>query len=69
MKIVPKRSLTLLALIFPIADALAEAPPPPSMPPPPPPGLPIDGGILILMGAALIFGIYTLYTHKKTPVK
>ncbi len=31
--------------------------PPPPMPPPPP-GLPIDGGLIFLIIAALLFGIY-----------
>lgn len=70
MKIVPTRLLTLLALVFPIADALAEAPPPPSLPPPPPPGLPVDGWLSLLFVAAFTYGLYTLYmNNKKNPVK
>lgn len=70
MKIVPLRLLTLLALVFPIAEALAEAPPPPSLPPPPPPGLPVDGWVGIALVIALSYGLYTIYINsKKNPVK
>lgn len=36
---------------------------PPPVPPPPPPGLPIDQGVYILLGMALIYGIIHI---KKT---
>ena len=39
-------------------------PPPPI--PPPPPGLPIDGGLLVLMLASVILGFYKIYKHKKS---
>ncbi|OYX84151.1 MAG: hypothetical protein B7Y83_09130 [Flavobacteriales bacterium 32-34-25] len=38
--------------------------PPPT---PPPPGLPIDGGVLVLLVLGLLFGFYKIYvfTEKK----
>ncbi|WP_296311383.1 hypothetical protein [Winogradskyella sp. UBA3174] len=44
--------------------SMAQAPPPPP-PPPPPPGMPIDNGILILIGVGLIYGIYKAYRFSK----
>jgi hypothetical protein len=40
-------------------------PPPPPPTTPPPPGLPIDGGIFVMVVVGLIFGIYKIYQHKK----
>jgi hypothetical protein len=60
MKIVPNSLLTLLAFLFSLVNCNAAAidPPPPS--PPPPPGLPIDSGIVVLLCAAILLGIYKL---------
>ncbi len=45
----------------------AQLPPSPSGRPPGPPGddLPIDSSILILAAAAILYGIYKIYTFKK----
>lgn len=40
-----------------INDALGQGPPPP---PPPQPGLPIDGGIWLLLISGLIYGVYKI---------
>ncbi|MEZ4978418.1 MAG: hypothetical protein R2772_03895 [Chitinophagales bacterium] len=42
--------LTALLLIAPFAVQVVFAQPGPPPPPPPPPGVPIDGGILLLLG-------------------
>ncbi|MFK7832228.1 MAG: PID-CTERM protein-sorting domain-containing protein [Winogradskyella sp.] len=44
--------------------AIAQNTPPPPMPPPPP-GLPIDGGVIALFLAALVYGIYKTYKFSK----
>ena len=49
---------TLLA-VFITAISLGQAVPPP-IPPPPPPGLPIDGGLIFLLIAGLLFGVRKL---------
>ena len=62
MKIVPMRLLTLLAfIIIPMATCLAAPSDPPPPTPPPPPGLPVDGGILILLAISVCYGIYKVY--------
>lgn len=40
-----------------------NVPPPP---PTPPPGLPIDNGIVFLIVAALIYGVYKVIKHKQS---
>ena len=49
----------LFVLISFVCIAQGSGPPPPS--PPPPPGLPIDGGILALLGLGLVYGIKKLF--------
>lgn len=52
--------------------AYSETPPPPgqkskdgpSALPPPPPGLPIDGGLSLLLASGVAYGIYTLKRKK-----
>lgn len=71
MKIVPNKMLSGLALIFTsFAFAGPTGPPPPQVPPPP--GLPVDGGVVFLLCAALTYGIYKVYQlnakNKKTPI-
>jgi len=39
---------------------MAQAPPPP-----PPPGLPIDGGLLILLVVGFVYGIYKTIRFSK----
>jgi hypothetical protein len=42
-----------------VSLAQGSTPPPPM--PPPPPGLPIDGGLWILIVGGFLFGIYKAY--------
>jgi hypothetical protein len=70
MKIVPMRLLVIFIgmlccnLSFATAKPRLAAPDPPP-PIPPPPGLPIDGGLLILVIVSLLFAFYKIYTYKK----
>ena len=48
----------LFVLISFVCVAQGSGPPPPS--PPPPVGLPVDGGILVLLGLGLVYGIKKL---------
>jgi hypothetical protein len=67
MKIVPSKILIIIVLLSVQAFA-APGPPPPEVPPP---GLPIDGGILFLVVAALGYGLFKINQrklNKKTPV-
>lgn len=69
MKIVPTRLLTLLAILFPLADCFAVPGNPPPPTPPPPPGLPADNGIVVLLIISVLYGIYRIYKfnlNKKT---
>lgn len=43
-------------------EITAQVTPPP--PVPPPPGLPIDDGVVVLCGIALLFGFYKMYISK-----
>ena len=52
----------LFVLISFVCIAQGSGPPPPS--PPPPPGLPIDGGILALLGLGLVYGIKKLFKTR-----
>ncbi len=65
MKIAPKNiNLALISTLVSIASYSAPpggGPPPPT--PPPPPGLPIDGGIMILLIIAIVYGAY-IYSNK-----
>tara|TARA_R110001632_G_scaffold38339_2_gene96517 strand:+ start:44268 stop:44447 length:180 start_codon:yes stop_codon:yes gene_type:complete len=45
----------LIAVFYSIIANCQGFPPPP--PPPPPPGLPIDGGLIFLFIASLVYGI------------
>ena len=51
-----KLASLLLLLLFPLI-MIAQGPPPP---PPPPPGLPIDGGLLFLLMAGIVYGVKKL---------
>ncbi|MDA9338083.1 hypothetical protein N9Q51_01875 [Flavobacteriaceae bacterium] len=50
-----KLASLLLLLLFPLI-MIAQGPPPP----PPPPGLPIDGGLLFLLIAGIVYGVKKL---------
>ena len=62
-----KNILTLLlaVMVCSIAGAQGATPPPPM--PPPPPGLPIDGGLVMLLIAGLFFGAYRAYRFSNKP--
>ena len=50
-----KLASLLLLLLFPLI-MIAQGPPPP----PTPPGLPIDGGLLFLLIAGIVYGVKKL---------
>ena len=56
MKLTFRNSILILLIgLFPIVFFGQVAPPP--IPPPPPPGLPIDGGLWMLLIAGIGYGI------------
>jgi len=65
MKIVPNRIVIILAVFFlSVTNTFADPGPPPPSTPPPPPGLPLDGGIFLLVVVSLCYGIYKLNKIK-----
>lgn len=64
MNIAPKNiNLSLLVMLTALSTYASppEAPPQPFAPlTPPPPGLPIDGGVLLLVAVAIVYGVYAL---------
>ncbi|MBL4905676.1 MAG: hypothetical protein JKZ00_06660 [Flavobacteriaceae bacterium] len=50
---------TLIVAILLTATMYGQAVPPP-VPPPPPPGLPIDGGIFLLLLSGVVYGVKKL---------
>ncbi len=56
----------MLFMFFNLILAQAQTPPPPPPPLPPPPGLPVDNGIVFLIVAALIYGVYKVIKHKQS---
>ncbi len=56
----------MLFMFFNLILAQAQTPPPPPPPLPPPPGLPVDNGIMFLIVAALIYGVYKVIKHKQS---
>lgn len=61
MKIIPKRFLTVFAVLVAGGNCFAAPPAPAPNSPPGPPGLPIDGGLVVLLFAALLYGCYKVY--------
>lgn len=65
MKIIPNKINLLLLTILSVTNLFAApsggSPPPPT--PPPPPGLPIDAGVVFLLLAGLIYGLYVMKTR------
>ncbi len=60
-------SITLTAVFLGLAfAAFSQGGPPPPPPPPPPPGsgVPIDGGIFMLLSAGLVYGAKKLYRSE-----
>ena len=68
MKIVPNFFFTILTTILATASCFANDPPPPqAVPPggpPGPPGTPIDSGIVLMIVAAVFYGIYKIYQYN-----
>jgi len=56
-------------MLFSLAAYSGPKPPKPeeggAPPPPPPPGLPIDGGLSLLLVSGVAYGIYTLNRKKE----
>lgn len=50
-----KNYITAITSLLAVTVASAQVVPPP-IPPPPPPGLPIDGGIALLISAGIAYG-------------
>lgn len=68
MKLISKRLLLIIALIFFSAGSFASGPPEPQKTTPP--GLPLDNNVFILLFFALTLGLYKVYQfkkYKKTP--
>jgi hypothetical protein len=67
MKIAPKHiNLMILATLVSVSTYAAPpagGPPPPT---PPPPGLPINEGVLYLLAAGLLYGVYFIRKSIKT---
>lgn len=53
----------LFVLISVVCPAQVVTPPPPT--PPPPPGLPVDGAIVALLLAGIVYGIYKVWKSNK----
>ncbi len=69
MKIIQVIILNLILLSGVSAYAGPGGPPPPGIPPPP--SLPLDGSVVLLLVAALCYGIYKINQfkfNKKTPM-
>ncbi len=64
MKIDPIKIMLFFAGFLCCNSSFASNNPPPPIPPPPP-GLPIDGGLVVLMFASVILGFYKIYNLKK----
>jgi len=64
MKIQSKKIVaSILFVLISFVCVAQSAPPPPT--PPPPPGLPIDGGLSVLLGLGLFFGVKSILKSKK----
>jgi len=60
-KVVASNLFVLISFVC--AAQQGNNPPPPQ--PPPPPGLPIDGGLVMLIILGLAYGIYIILKEKK----
>lgn len=59
MKIVPNRLFIILGVFFlQQTNVFANGGPPPPSTPPPPPGLPLDGGLIVLIVLGIFYGFY-----------
>ena len=59
-----KKTVTSILFVLISFVCSAQMPPPPQ-PPPGPVGLPIDSGLVVLLLAGIVFGIYKIYAYKK----
>ncbi|MBA4135526.1 MAG: hypothetical protein C0525_12440 [Flavobacterium sp.] len=65
MKILPNRIVIILTAVFLPAISVFAAPgPPPPSTPPPPPGLPLDGGLVLLLLGSLVLGFYKIHQYN-----
>jgi hypothetical protein len=70
MKIDAERKLLILSSLFFATQAYAQPPPPPALDGDPP-LVSIDENIFILLGVAILFGIYIVYRNNiktKNPI-
>ncbi len=68
-KLISKKILLTLLFLGPIAITVIFAQPPPPPPPPPPPaGVPIDGGVAILLAGLGLYGAKKYRDQNKTEV-
>lgn len=76
MKALLVKFYLLIFFLFGMLSAFAgngagSGPPSPTGKTPPPPGLPIDENIFLLVGIAILFGIYIIYKNNlktKNPI-
>ena len=62
-------SILLILISFVGLAAQRDVPPPPVAHAPPPVGLPIDNGLIVLLVAAIVFGIYKTLELSKKPTQ
>jgi len=70
MKFFSHKTLSILSLFLIGLNVYGKPKPPEPRVGGPLPGFPIDGGVYILLGISIIFGLYKLYQykqHKKMP--
>jgi len=74
MKALLAKFYLLIFFLFGVFPAFSADPPTPrrrGLTPPPPPGLPIDENIFLLVGIAILFGIYIINKNNlktKNPI-
>lgn len=59
-----KKNYILTLVVMLLATVANGQVAPPSVPPPPPPGLPIDGGIALLVASGIALGYRKLKKHS-----
>lgn len=71
MRIVSNKYFVLIVFLFGSMGIVAQGPSGPNPPPPPGEILPIDDNLYVLLGGALLLGVYVIYKNKlktKTPM-